>query len=286
MTRLPDLERALRDAATRFDEARPRRWWRTLPALATGSGLLLAAAALGATQLLPIGEPVSQAPSERNLNVAQLDPGGSQLLTVRQDDPEGGLPWGLAVHRRANGGLFCAQVGRVQGGRLGVIGRDGAFQNDGRFHPLAPDANQGVTCGGLQADGGLVLATEQPPIPASGYTGSFDSPVGGCRERVDPSSMSEETREAVRDVPVCDDSSLRLVKYGFAGRDAVSVEYSNQHVHLTATPSPEESGAYLFVLLPQVARDDPLTLTIIYRDGTRCSASVQRQVQSRACPSA
>ena len=37
-------------------------------------------------------------------------------------------------------GLVCVQIGRVYDGQLGQLGVDGAFHNDGRFHPLPTDA--------------------------------------------------------------------------------------------------------------------------------------------------
>jgi hypothetical protein len=78
--------------------------------------------------------------------------------------------------------------------------------------------------------------------------------------------MSPQTRRKLRDVPVCKDSSLRVVKYGFAGRDAVKIQYAGR----TIKPDPDESGAYLFVLKPRKA---PLTLKITYKDGTVCRST-------------
>jgi hypothetical protein len=37
-------------------------------------------------------------------------------------------------------GYLCVQIGRVDHGRLGELGIDGAFHDDGRFHPLPLDA--------------------------------------------------------------------------------------------------------------------------------------------------
>ncbi len=262
MTRLPDLERQLFEAARALEGTR-RRWWR-ISLLGGGATLALAATAVGAAELfLPEGDPVPKAPPAQRSGLPEMNPGSSRLITMRAEDPEGGLPWGLAIARSADGQVFCAQVGRVQDGRLGVIGRDGTFDDDGRFHPLSIDANQSGVCGGIAPGGELRLGGDGPPIPASGFTGSFLSAAGGCRENVPKSSMSPQTRRKLRDVPVCKASSLRVVKYGFAGRDAVKLSYAGQ----TVRPSPEESGAYLFVLKP---RKRPLTLTITYRDGTVC----------------
>ena len=63
----------------------------------------------------------------------------SRLLALRVPDPAGGPPWGMRlVHTTA--GVVCVQLGHVEGGRLGQLGVDGAFNNDGRFHVLAPSA--------------------------------------------------------------------------------------------------------------------------------------------------
>jgi hypothetical protein len=274
MTRLPELERQLLSAAVAL-EGRRRRWWR-IPLLG-GVTLALTATAYGATQLLlPEGDPVPKAPPAQRASLPEMDRGTTRLTSLRAPDPEGGLPWGLSVTRSRDGQLFCAQVGRVQGGRLGVVGRDGTFGDDGRFHPLSSDANQSGTCGGVPSGGDLRLGSDGPPIPASGFTGSFLSAAGGCRENVPASTMSPQTRRKLRDVPVCADSSLRVVKYGFAGRDAVKLQYAGR----TVRPNPDESGAYLFVLKPRKA---PLTLRITYKDGTVCSTSYPTGERFKPC---
>jgi hypothetical protein len=103
-----------------------------------------------------------------------------------------------------------------------------------------------------------------PPVAASGYTGSFSSAVGGCRERVPASSMSRQTRRRLRHVPVCAAASLRTLRYGLAGREATKVVVTAGRRRLVQTPGP--GGAYLFVL-PATSR---LSLKVTYRDGTVC----------------
>jgi len=268
MTRLPELERELLRAA-QVMERRRRPWWR-ISLLGGGATLALAATAYGTAQLLlPEGDPVPKAPPEQRASLPQMDPGTSRLISLRADDPEGGLPWGVAVSRSKDGRIFCAQVGRVQGGKLGVVGRDGTFGDDGAFHPLSPGANQSGSCGGVPPGNDLQLASDGPPIPASGFTGSFLSPAGGCRENVPRSTMSPQTRRKLRNVPVCKASSLRVVKYGFAGRTAVEIEYGGRRIKA----NPDESGAYLFVLKP---RKRALTMTIKYDDGTICRSTSLR----------
>ena len=65
--------------------------------------------------------------------------GGSRLLPLRAPDPAGGLPWGMRIIHTTRG-LICVQIGRVYHNQLGQLGVDGAFHNDGRFHPLPTDA--------------------------------------------------------------------------------------------------------------------------------------------------
>jgi hypothetical protein len=267
MTRLPELERQLMQAARALEKPR-RRWWR-IGLLSGGATLAVAATAVGAVQLLlPEGDPVP--PPEQRVSLPDMDPGTTQVLRLRAPDPEGGPPWGMALSRTRDGRLVCLRVGRVQDGRLGIVGRDGAFDDDGRFHPLAPDSNQGGNCGGIPPDGELRgLGGDQPPIPASGYTGDVLGTVGGCREDVPLDTMSPANRRLYRDIPVCTPRNLRVVKFGFAGRDATRIEYAGRSVR----PDPKLSGAYLFVL-PATSR--PLTLTITYADGQVCRSTYPR----------
>jgi hypothetical protein len=265
MTRLPELEQQL-FAAALGQQSRRRRWWRI--SLLGGSATFAIVGVAGAVSLfLPEGDPV---PPAQHVSVPEMDPGTSRVLSVRAADPAGGLPWGIGVARSQDGHVLCAQVGRVQQERLGVIGRDGTFNNDGKFHPLSIGANQSGVCGGFGAD--FRLATDDPPIPSSGFTGSFLSAAGGCREDVPASTMSPAIRRRLKNVPVCDADSLRLVKYGFAGRNAVKVRYAGH----TLRANPEEYGAYLFVLRPKAKRP---TLVITYKDGTTCRMTV-----GRPCP--
>lgn len=65
--------------------------------------------------------------------------GTVRLLSLRVPDPAGGPPWGMRV-MRTTGGDECMQVGRVHDGRLGVLGQDGIFRDDHRFHPMPASA--------------------------------------------------------------------------------------------------------------------------------------------------
>jgi hypothetical protein len=96
--------------------------------------------ALAATGVILTGSPVR--PATRPIATAGEGLpvlGGARLLPLRTPDPAGGLPWGMRIVRTTRG-LICVQIGRVDDGQLGELGIDGAFGDDGRFHPLPADA--------------------------------------------------------------------------------------------------------------------------------------------------
>lgn len=298
MTRLPDLERALFDAAERQDHAQRRagraprrRHWGRRTLLATATGLTVSAAALAATTgLLGAGDPV---PADRSAPYATplAGSGGFTLASVRAADPSGGPAWGLGLYEartkpttpaqrprsaeiaaqlRAAAPLTCVVVGRVQGEQLGVVGRDGVFGNDGLFHPLSPGAQGSANCGPRADDGSFFSFSSGPPIPASGYTGAVGTAVGGCRERVnlDGPTVSPQTRRRLKGVPQCSVAGLRRVVAGFAGRRAVSATLVGPGYRKTLRLSSQEDGAYLFVM--RSAATSPPNLTITGRGGERC----------------
>ncbi|HSZ14243.1 MAG TPA: hypothetical protein VK790_09425 [Solirubrobacteraceae bacterium] len=105
--------------------------------------LATAAITLAATGVILTGSPVrtARAPiatADEGIPVA----GGARLLPLRAPDPAGGLPWGMRIIHTTRG-LVCVQIGRVYHGQLGQLGVDGAFHDDGRFHPLPADALPG-----------------------------------------------------------------------------------------------------------------------------------------------
>jgi hypothetical protein len=102
--------------------------------------LATSAITLAATGVILTGSPVGAARAP----IATAGEGipvksGARLLPLRAADPAGGLPWGMRVIRTTRG-LVCVQIGRVYDNQLGQLGVDGAFHNDGRFHPLPTDA--------------------------------------------------------------------------------------------------------------------------------------------------
>lgn len=97
------------------------------------------AIALAATGVILTGAPVRIAKPSATAGEGIPVLGGTRLLALRAPDPAGGLPWGMRVVHTTRG-LVCVQIGRVENGRLGELGIDGAFHDDGRFHPLPADA--------------------------------------------------------------------------------------------------------------------------------------------------
>jgi hypothetical protein len=128
---------------TRFARTAPRRRASAhVRVVLVALALVLATAAitLAATGVILTGSPVGTvrapiATAGEGIPVA----GGARLLPLRAADPAGGLPWGMRVIHTTRG-LICVQIGRVYGDQLGQLGVDGAFHNDGRFHPLPTDA--------------------------------------------------------------------------------------------------------------------------------------------------
>jgi hypothetical protein len=275
MTRLPELERVLFDAAERIEPPVPaprtRRWHRrsTLLLAVLASLGIAAGAVAAATTLLDDGAPVppaSHSPLPAPVDAAK----GLVLASIRAPDPDGGPPWGIGTYDATSGTTTCVVVGRVQNGRLGVVGRDGVFGDDGRFHELTPAAQTSTVCGGRTTDGAFVSFRSMPPIPASGYTGPPGTAIGGCRERVnlDGPTVSPQTRRKLRGVPECSVASLRRVVAGFAGPSAASATLVAPGYRKTLTLDPKESGAYLFVV--RSTSSEPPQLTITGRDGSAC----------------
>lgn len=285
MSRLPELESSLERAARRLDRAEAawparRRWGRT-PLLAAAAALLLGGGTLAAatTGLLDTGDPV---PSGRGSDLpGTVDPASVAVLEPRVPDPDGGPEWAIGIFdfdarpiarapKLPVGRPTCVRIGRVQGDVLGVVGRDHLFGDDGRFHPLPPDGSFTGSCGGSFAGGQLLMTKGGGRVPASGYTGDPSTKIGGCRAYGPPrpAVSSAVVRRKLEKIPRCDPAGLRILKYGFAGREAVNVRVRNDRVDRSATPS--EDGAWLFVLRREDVGSQPLGVTATYRDGTVC----------------
>jgi hypothetical protein len=212
-----------------------------LAAIAAGA-LLFAAAAFAASQIIGVGAPVTASSSQERptkttgVGVPVSGPRRSaisaQLLPISVADPAGGLPWGIRLVRTTRG-LVCLQVGRLLDGRLGVLGQDGEFHNDGLFHELPAAVLDRYTCSQpqdtvLYSSEGLAAAGAMPgPARSCLYPGA--SPEAGAR------------------LPACPAADERLIVFGLLGPDALSVTYPATHGVQTQRTVGSD-GAYLLVL--------------------------------------
>ncbi|MGA9284808.1 MAG: hypothetical protein WBV85_05145 [Solirubrobacteraceae bacterium] len=191
--------------------------------------LTLAAVAYAATRLIETGAPVRSEEgfsTNAGAGVAIAKAGG--LLGIAAPDPAGGPPWTMRVYKTSRG-LGCVQVGRLVGGHIGVLGQDGAFNDDGRFHPLPVQASQAEgDCVLLDGHGHAFLGVGNYGVPASGLPRQCH--LLGSR------TASER----------CGRSDPRDVFYGLLGPRARTITYMFAG-HLHTIPTVGSEGAYLIV---------------------------------------
>jgi hypothetical protein len=247
MTRLPDLRRELVAAAARLDEAATapaprRRRRRRLPAarvlvLALLAALALAAIGAAATGLLGSGPDVrprsGKAPTPKTgFGV----PAGPVAPPIVVDDPDGGaLKWGLRTFTTTRG-YACLQLGRVQDGKLGLIGRDGAFADDGLFHALGPQVLETPNCVPVDARGHGFVAIHDAEMPA-----------GGMRSCLPPSMVRAFGGRVPPRGKACSTAGMRTVDYGLLGPRATSVTYTLPTGERRTEPVARGTGAFLIV---------------------------------------
>jgi len=248
--------------------------------LALVGAVLVAAAAVAATTgLLSTGAPLKNpagvgfSPSRgEGVPIAS----SVRLSSIRVADPAGGPPWGLRTLKTTRG-LGCVQLGRIYHGRLGVLGQDGAFAGDGKFHERSPGVLSPFDCQTPDAAGRTFLAGVLHGLPASGL-------MEGCNHvaRSDPKA--------------CPPADLRIVFYGLLGPRATAVTYldSAGRVRVQRTVGPD--GAYLVVLPPSATHPAGTALgftpspatglrSVRYRDAPECRlVSPRRRGGARRCP--
>jgi hypothetical protein len=222
---------------------RERRARRTPPVAAiVAVGLLFAAAAFAASQIIGVGAPVTPSSSQERPTKTTgvgVPVAGSRraalsapLLPISVADPAGGLRWGIRLVRTTRG-LLCVQVGRLLNGRLGVLGQDGEFHNDGLFHELPAAVLDPYACSQpqdsvLYRSEGLAAAGVMPgPERSCLYPGA--APEDGSR------------------LPACPAADERLIAFGLLGPNALSVSYPATHGVQTKRTTGSH-GAYLVVL--------------------------------------
>ncbi len=128
----------------------------------------------------------------------------------------------VAVHTTA--GVVCVQLGHVEGGRLGQLGVDGAFNNDGRFHVLAPSASR-------------ICPNPASPAHRLHHAGrTFAAEVNG----LDRIALSDPPG------PTLPSRDRREVSFGLLGPNALSITYRSGGDTRSRPVSPH-LGAYLLV---------------------------------------
>jgi hypothetical protein len=264
-SRLPDPRR----------RSRGRRHLRGLliliPAL-----LVLAAGALALGGVIEIGRPASREFSASRAGYGPLTPGTSRLLPISAPDPRGGPAWGMRVFSTRRG-VGCIQVGRLVDGRLGALGQDGAFKDDGRFHEIpAGSAIRFFACSALDGNGRIFNNVTVGDQTASAWSG-FRS----CAPAT--ATAAEKAPERGHAIPICSQADERDLYYGLLGPDAESITYKSGAQRRTI-PTVGPEGAYLIVTeAPShqlfdfsaggtsdvVPVDGPIT-EIHYRNGSTC----------------
>src|SRR5271169_281595 len=184
------------------------------------AGAAIAVAATGVLNGSPVKQQGRLSP---NAGIGVPAPGGSRLLALRATDPQGGLPWGMRLVHTTRGEI-CVQIGRLDDGQLGQLGIDGAFHDDGRFHPLAPDILP------QYSDSGDVSCNLAAPIRIGLW------PAGDRSAAPSPERTSFKPTAA----------DLRSISWGLLGRHAVSITYHTAAGVLTRLVAPG-TGAYLIV---------------------------------------
>ncbi len=137
--------------------------------------------------------------------------GSVQLRAVGAPDPDGGPPWGLRTFTDSASGVSCIGAGRVVGGVLGNVDKQGVFS----AAPLHADRCQGVTNGA--------------PPSLFGWDGTITDFVGGnCGNQ-------------------CSDYQQRTFVFGSFGSDLVHASFTNVG---SSTPQdlPIDHGYFLAVV--------------------------------------
>jgi hypothetical protein len=215
--------------------ARTRGWRRTL-LVAIAIALLMVGAAFGGG-LIQLGAPARtfEGFSTPRAGFGALSLGTVRLLPISTPDPHGGPPWGMRVFSTTRG-VGCIQVGRVLDGRIGALGQDGAFGNDGRLHELPARGASVLTCSALDANGRIFNNVSKGDELANAWSG---------RETCVPSVASPAEKGFVGG-KICPQADERDLFYGLLGPYAKSITYTSHGAHKTlATVGPE--GAYLIV---------------------------------------
>ncbi len=298
----PGLAGAIREELARPAVRERPSWWRSIGAVAWAVATLATIAGIGfavgtlrrnpvppqATTATTDAVPAHPAPGGR-LRVGppagplRANPSTFQgaaiprtvKLVAQTPDPAGGLPWALRVFRTTRGWV-CVQVGRVQSATIGVIGQDGAWNNDGRFHPISPNAYTADSCNPTAlGDTAFINVAANSAIASADVPWGTGRQSGECRIGTAPARF-----------PRCPPADLRNLNYGLLGPSAASITYVSGG-HAYTEPTNGRDGAYLIV-----ARSSTPACTIYGRGrgcvsagGRSASAAVQAGVITAiTCP--
>ncbi len=239
MSIVPQIERQLHDAAGRRMRrplARAAGWTgraRSVPGTRLRVVLVVlilvlatTTITLAATGVILTGSPVR--PVVRPIATAGEGvpvEGEVRLLPLRAADPAGGLPWGMRIVHTTRG-LICVQIGRVLDGKLGQLGVDGAFHDDGRFHALPADALPDVLGSG---QGWMAGNCASPGDTYAGDSVGLQLSAAGSPRR--GAGVSSDRRE---------------ISFGLLGAHAVGVTY-REGAGTRTQPVLPGLGAYLIV---------------------------------------
>lgn len=254
MSLLPDLERQLMEAAGAAtpEPEKPRRF--RLRRRAAGLFVFFPIAggvALAAT-IWPTGEPVKPKETFKYTEGLGVPIASSiKLGDVVARDPAGGPPWALRFVRTSRG-YGCVQVGRLVRGKLGMLGLDGAFANDGQFHELRADDLTRGQCRPIDANGRTFIAVSQPAVSRSASdagckTVATELPPATRLAKV-PRRQRKSLESAVKR-PVrgaCPRDGRRALYYGLLGPHVTELRHrvpDGPQIRSKAG----EGGAYLFV---------------------------------------
>ena len=206
-------------------------------------GALLAGICASAAAALVFFQPFSGAAAAGPHGADSMVPASITLASVRVPDPVNGPPWGVRVIvlRRSRvtshaavpalaGPLRCVQIGRVLNGKLRVVGKDGAFGNDGRFHALP--ALSSVFCSHA-----VIFVARPRLVPARAFDGA-----GSCL--LPRATTNDRSRHAT----VCPTTALRLTVFGIASVRATAVRLLGLGPTTTERLTTADRGAFVFVL--------------------------------------
>lgn len=221
------------------------------------AALVIATPSVGvATDWFGIGAPDHFAQGSPTLGAGRALPGKSVMLPLRFPDPQGGPPWGMRLVQTTRGDT-CMQFGRVEDGKVGELGIDGAWNNDRQFHPFPStfDGGWGQSCGTTDAAGHAFVNVEFNGIASSAnlVTGTRGPQGEGCiTPQYVPSRLARRLRHPFHpqtgsNLPSCPPGAGRIVFIGLLGPDASSITYRAANGTLRTEQTSGSDGAYLLV---------------------------------------